>query len=117
MVLTGGAFVGSDQVAGSVPIVCSIRGRNQVEEWLDARIHSDSDTPIRRRRAAGRRIGRRGQQSSMGQRVWRRGNRGGRPDFTKSLVVCEEEGPVALQRPSPSNPKLIADETRYRGVL
>lgn len=47
VVLVSSALVGGDQVAGSVPIVFSIRRRNQVEELLYARINCDSNTSVR----------------------------------------------------------------------
>src|SRR5262245_58092584 len=43
VVLISGALVGGDQVPGSVPIVCSIRSRNQVEKLPYARINSDDN--------------------------------------------------------------------------
>src|SRR5262249_20319319 len=52
----------------------------------------------------------------MGKRIGRRGNCRGCSYFTKSLVVCKEEGMIVRQRPSDSSPELIAHKRRYRSI-
>src|SRR5262249_1439705 len=54
VVLVRGALIGGDQVPGSVPVIGSIRRRNQVEELLYARINCDSNTSVRSGVAAAR---------------------------------------------------------------
>src|ERR1051326_3065919 len=75
VILTRVSLIGRDQVAGSVPIVRSIRSRKQFQELLYARINANGNAPVRRRRAAAPRIGW-GQQASMGKCVGHSGNRG-----------------------------------------
>src|ERR1700735_341414 len=114
VVLTSCAFVSGDQLAGSVPIVRSVRRRQHTEKRLYQRIHRNGDTSAGGGVGAGGRITRGWQQSLMGESIRYRGNCRGRLYLTESLIVGKEESSVTLQRPSKSSTELIADELRDR---
>ena len=44
VVLAGRAFVSGDQFAGSIPIVRTVRRRQQIEKWLYLRINRNGNT-------------------------------------------------------------------------
>ena len=114
VVLTGGAFVSGDQFAGSIPIVGSVRRRQQIEKRLYQRIHRNGDTSAGGGVAAAGRITSGRQQSLMGEGIGYRGNCRGCLYLAKSLIVGEEERVITLQWPSDSSTELIADERRDR---
>src|SRR5215813_9291820 len=93
-VLISGALVGANQVPGSVPIVCSIRRREQIKELLHARINSDANTRVRSGVAAARLVTSGGQQALMGKRVGYRSNCCGCLYLAKALIVRKEEGAI-----------------------
>src|SRR5580692_8442757 len=114
VVLTGVAFVRGDQFAGSIPIVRSVRRRQQIEKRLYQRIHRNSDTATRIGGAAGGRIRTRWQQTLMREGIGYRGNCRGCLYLAKPFIVDEEERVIMLQWPSDSGTELIADERRDR---
>src|SRR5580698_5020527 len=109
VVLTGVAFIRGDQFAGSIPIVRSVRRRQQIEKRLYQRIHRNGDAAAGSRVGAGGRVSSRGQQSLMGKGVGHRGNCRGCLYLTKSFIVNEEESSIPRQRPSHSSTELIAN--------
>src|SRR5580658_3825131 len=116
VVLAGIAFISGDQFAGSISIVWSIRGGQQIEKRLYQRIDRNGDASARGGVAAARRITSGWQQSVMGEGVGRRGNCRGCLYFAKPLIVDKEERAIALQWPSDSGAELIADECWDRSV-
>src|SRR6266436_4974250 len=110
VVFVRGTLIGCDEVAGSVPIVCTIRGRQQAEKWLHARIDHHRYTSRGRSTRAGAWIVGRRQQSLMRKRIWDGCNSRGCLHFTEALVVDKKEGAVVRQRPADTRPKLVADE-------
>src|SRR5215831_14926453 len=108
------AFVRGDQVPGSVPIVCSIRRRKQVEELLHTWIDSDDNTSVRRSVTAGRWVAVRGQQTLMGKGIRHRGDCCGCLYFPESLIAHVKKGTTTHQRPANSSAELVADKRRTR---
>src|SRR5580700_4790370 len=116
VVLAGIAFISGDQFAGSIFIVWSIRGRQQIEKRLYQRIDRNADASARGGVAAAGRITSGWQQSLMGEGIGYRGNCRGCLYFVKPLIVDKEERVITLQWPSDSRTELIADEWRDRAV-
>src|SRR5579862_4173911 len=116
VVLTGIPFVSGDQLAGSIPIVRSVRRRQQVEKRLNQRIDRNGDTPAVNHVTAAGRITRGWHQSLMREGVGYGGNCRNRLHFAEPLVVYEEKRMVALERPSNSGVELVPDELRDRTV-
>src|SRR5580692_1104208 len=114
VVLTGVAFVRGDQFAGSIPIVRSVRRRQQIEKRLYQRIHRNGDTATRVDVAASGRIRSGWQQTLMREGIGYRGNCRGCLHLAKPFIVDEEERVIMLQWPSDSGTELIADEWRDR---
>src|SRR5580658_7211216 len=114
VVLTGCAFVSRDQFAGSIPIVWSVRRRQQLEKRLYQRITRNDDTSAWSGVGAGGRIASRWQQSLMGEGIGYRGDCRGCLYLTESLIVGKKESSITLQRPSKSSTELIADKLRDR---
>src|SRR5215472_9145669 len=115
VVFPGVAFVGGDQIPGSVPIVGAIRRRKQCEEWRYAGINAQRNAIVWSGAVAGSRVVGRGQQALMSKRIGHRSNCRGCPHFTEPLIVYKKEGAVMRQRPSDSSSELVAHKCRNRG--
>src|SRR5580704_12618714 len=114
VVLTGVAFVRGDQLAGPIPIVRSVRDRQQTEKRSYQRIHRNGDTATRVGIAAGGRIRSGWQQTLMREGIGYRGNCRGCLYLAKPFIVDEEESAIPRQWPSHAGAELIADERRDR---
>src|SRR5271165_673356 len=110
VVLARAALISGDQFAGSIPIVWSVRSRQQIKKRSCQGIHRNGDASARSSVAAGRRVGSGGQQSLMRQGIRHRGNCRGCLYFAKPLIIGKKEGAITPQRPSDSGAELIADE-------
>src|SRR5580693_6096071 len=110
VVLTGVAFVRGDQFAGSIPIVRSVRDRQQIEKRLYQRIHRNGDASARVGVAAGGRITSGWQETLVGEGIGYRGDCRGCLYLAKSLIVDKKERAITLQWSSHSSAELIANE-------
>src|SRR5215469_11081669 len=116
VVLISSAFIGGDQVCGSVPVVCSICWGKQREELLYARINSDRNTATRVGVAARSSIAGRGQQALMSKGIGDRRNRRGCLHFTEAFVAGEKECAVMHDWAADGRAELVAHEWWDRRV-
>jgi hypothetical protein len=116
VVFIRGTLVRRDQVAGSVPDICSIRGRKEGEERLHAGINSNRNAIEGSGAGAGAGITSRGEQTLMGKGVRHGGNCREGLYFTKTFIVCKEKGSIMHQRPSDGSAELVAHEWQYRAA-
>src|SRR5580693_6477900 len=114
VIFAGVTFIRGDQFAGPIPIVWSVRRRDQIEKRLYRRIDRNGDTPAGSSAAASGRITSGGQESFMGKSIRYGGNCSRRLYLPKPLIVDKEERVITLQWATESRAELIADELRDR---
>src|SRR5712692_6357180 len=110
------ALVRSDQVPGSVTLVCSIRRRNEREKLLYPRVNSDGNAPVRSGVGAGPRVAGGRQQTLMRKDIGHRGNCCRCLYFAEALIVCKKESAVMHYRAADASAELVAHEWWDRGA-